>query len=253
MKITTLFFALLLFACAAPKQERQLPVQTAISQAHNTQKFVAQEAIRFDLELYFRGKKRLDATLTSSTASDFIKIERRDGAILTFDGSEVLLHPDTANWRSARFDVFTWQYFALAPFKLQDPGTVWSNAGRRPLFVPGDSLHSAKLTFASGTGDAPDDWYIAYQNAESGLLEALAYIVTFSKDQQEAEKEPHAITYGDYKSIGGVPFAHSWKFWNWSEAGLADQLGKASLSNVAFIRLDSSFTAIPQPYTTISR
>jgi hypothetical protein len=44
-----------------------------------------------------------------------------------------------------------------------------------------------KLTFKSGTGDAPDDWYVVYADKKTNLLET-AYIVTLKAGKEEAEK-----------------------------------------------------------------
>ncbi|MFK7970412.1 MAG: hypothetical protein AB8F95_08600 [Bacteroidia bacterium] len=252
-----LILSLILFSCQNPpketeskKAEETAPLQknislaqaftAPISKAHGLEAFQQEEAIAFDIQLFFRGKKRFAGTIISSTSSDRIRMEREDGAALIYDGEKVWLTPDTASWKSARFDIFTWQYFALAPFKLQDPGTYWQELRRLPLF-PNTNLQTAKLTFSEDTGDAPDDWYVAYQDSMSRLA-GLAYIVTFSKDQAEAEKAPHAITYHEHQQIGKVQFASAWKFWDWSEEGLADQLGEAQLSNIQFVpRADYDF------------
>ena len=46
-----------------------------------------------------------------------------------------------------------------------------------------------KISFDAGVGDAPDDWYIAFTD-DQGRMDALGYIVTYSKSQEEAEARP---------------------------------------------------------------
>jgi hypothetical protein len=48
-----------------------------------------------------------------------------------------------------------------------------------------------KLSFESGTGDAPDDWYVVYADKATNLIEKL-HIVT--KMSEEAEKKPACHT-----------------------------------------------------------
>lgn len=207
---------------------------TAIQQAHQTEKFKNFDAIQFDLELYFGGKLRLNGTITATTNSSKVKVVRKDGASLTFDNGEVWKVPATAEWPGARFDALTWQYFFFAPHKFNDPGTNWELTGEAPL--ADDTYETARLTFDSGTGDAPDDWYLAYADSKKHRLNTLAYIVTFG-GRDAAKAEPHAIVYDDYKKIKGVPIAHDWTFRMWTaEKGTGEEIGKASITNVRFLR-----------------
>ncbi len=99
------------------------------------------------------------------------------------------------------------------------------------------SFETGKLTFGENVGDSPDDWYIVYKEKESSLLAAMAYIVTASSSVEEAEEDPHAITYEAYTEVGGIPFATQWNFWTWNEQGeLNKLLGSATISNIKFIK-----------------
>lgn len=129
--------------------------------------------------------------------------------------------------------------------KLDDPGANLVVQQPRPL--DGKPHETAKLTFDAGVGDAPDDWYILYRDPESHLLKAMAYIVTYGKSVEEANKEPHAITYHDFEEVEGVKIPMTWKFWLWSEEkGVhGDQLGAVRLSTVKFVT--PSATAFSRP------
>ncbi len=204
---------------------------------HNFDDFKANDVITFDINLTFGGKERLNGTIYSKTNSSKVKIEKPNGVSILYDGEEVYLTPDTANYPDARFDALAWQYFALAPFKFSDEGTKWGEPETMPL-REGDTLKAVKLHFNSGTGDAPDDWYYVYQNDETKLLEAMAYIVTIGdRTVEEAENNIHAITYSNYKEVDTTYIATKWKFWNWDkETGLQDQIGEADITNIRYTK-----------------
>lgn len=218
----------------------QLPMIKSMEKAMNVDAFKSHEAVQFDIKLFFGGNLRLEGTITSTTNSDRVRLDKKDGTTLVYDGKKVYQSPADVNYPGARFDMFTWQYFFMAPFKFSDPGTNWEDLEDKNY--NGKAQNTAKLTFDKGTGDAPDDWYIAFQDKQTRLLSALAYIVTFNKSQEEAEEEPHAITYHNYKKVDGIPFANEWQFWIWTEeAGFGEKLGKANISNVKFIEPSNDF------------
>lgn len=194
----------------------------------------------------------MNAKVAMRTNSSAIKVENKDGSVIFFDGSEVAVTPDSSAVQGARFDIFTWQYFFAMPFKLTDPGTVWEEVKDRKL----DSLDypSSKLTFESNTGDSPDDWYVVYQDEQTKLLEAAAYIVTFGTDKSKAEENPHAIVYSNYTTVEQVSFAGTWSFHNWdAENGLGDKIGDATITNIQFFQPDAAYFEIPDSATQVSK
>jgi hypothetical protein len=73
--------------------------------------------------------------------------------------------------KSGRFDAFTWEYFFLFP-QLSDSGTIWNEYDNKEKNAT--NYLTEKLTFKSGTGDAPDDWYVVYADKKTNLLEKAA-------------------------------------------------------------------------------
>lgn len=217
------------------------PFVLAVERAHALERFQAHPGVAFNLDLHFGGRQILDARLTLSTDSRYAQIDYADGRSLLVRDDEVLVAPDTVATEGLRFSAYTWPYFFLFPYKMSDNGTHWESTAA--TWNDSLSLETAKLTFAPGTGDAPDDWYIGFAHPDNHLLHAAAYIVTAGQSVQEAEADPHAIEYLDYQTIQGVPIAHSWKFWEWRESGTTRTLGHAQLTEVTFV--DASFkTAI---------
>ena len=236
----------------APGAASQLPPPIAEVYRTHADALPADRDVAYDLDLTFGGKPRYRGRITQSPSMDRLRVRRAaDGAELRYDGTRVALvrsgasAADTsaadAGWPRARFDVFTWPYFFAAPFKLADPGTRWASM-RDWAWADGEATPGAKLTFASGTGDAPDDYYVVVPDA-AGRLGGMAYIVTLGKDAAAiAAAEPHAIRYGDYRDVGGVPVAHAWTFYNWNERdGLnGEPIGHATLDNVTWVERDAA-------------
>lgn len=246
------FFVLIGFACSTPSKEDKNQTDTAkqaitdtnpspdtstfagkLEQAHHKNDFLSKEAIAFDIVLSFGGQEVLNAKMTLLTNSTKGLMELKDGNKIFYEGSKVFHSPQMKNTKGVRFSAFTWSYFFLFPYKLTDPGTQWLEYENDSL--NGKTYLSEKLTFGEGIGDSPEDWYIVYANPETQLIEVASYIVTLNKSKEEAEEDPHAIQYHNYKTIEGVPFATEWTFWEWSaDKGLGKQLGAATLSNISF-------------------
>ena len=217
-----------------------LPAPIAATFARHRANLPAGKAVGYDLDLHFGGRQRFAGRIVQSVSMDRVDIDRADGMELRYDGEAVAMVGDTAggrDWPRARFDVFTWPYFFAAPFKLADGGTQWGEAADYP-WRGGEPARGAMLTFAAGTGDAPDDYYVVVPG-DDDLVEGMAYVVTFGKGAEAvAEAEPHAIVYSDYREVGGVPVAHRWDFYNWSpDDGLAaEAIGYADVSGVRWVQ-----------------
>ena len=221
-----------------------------IETAHQKTSFLEKVIVEFDLLLKFNGQERLNGTFTLSTNSENGIIEEKNGDELYYLKDQVFYKDrDSLNLDKLRFKAYTWSYFFLFPYKLTDPGVNWEDYENKKL-TDQDYLVK-KMTFKKGTGDSPDDWYIVYADSVSHLIHASAYIVTYTKSQSEAEEDPHAIVYEDYKEIDGVPIAHKWTFWEWRDGQLNKQLGEAILSNFSFLNKEDRSFAIPDGFKEI--
>ena len=230
---------------AAPAPDLSaLPAPIAAAAETHVAHLPAGRALAYTLNLSFGGKPRFSGSVTHTPSMDrIVMARRRDGAELRYDGTGVTFHgsPTGETWPGARFAVFTWPYFATAPYKLADPGTRWAPARDYP-WTDGAPAPGARLTFAAGTGDAPDDYYVVFPDAES-RVDGMAYVVTFGKPDAEADDlDPHAIRYHDYRDVGGVPVAHRWTFHNWNPTDGLDStlIGYADLTDVRWVDLDEA-------------
>ncbi|QLE01844.1 hypothetical protein HX109_09835 [Galbibacter sp. BG1] len=252
--IKLLFLSTIILTACKNKEEKAAtkdatkstsPFVESVEKAHNKKAFLSKNYIQFDIDIEFGGKPRLAGTLTMNTNSSEIRIDKKDGTTLFYDGKNVLLSPASTDEKGARFDMFTWAYFFALPYKLNDPGAQIEQLKDHELdSIPFDT---AKLTFAKNTGDAPDDWYVLYADKNTGLMEAAGYIVTFGKSLEKAEANPHAIAYHKYEKEQNIPIATQWTFHNWTQqTGLGDTIGKGTLSNIKFVHKTSNFFKAPE-------
>jgi len=237
---------------SASKDEQVALTQIEKTEAvHSKGEFLSRAIVQFDIVLEFGGSERLNGTMTLTTNSTAGKIFYQNGEEIYYQKDKVFVSPEMENTERARFAAYTWSYFFLFPYKLSDPGTNWSE--EEQAILNGEAYNSQKLTFGEGIGDAPDDWYITHFDSRTNLIKVAAYIVTAGETSvEEAEKDPHAISYHDYNGIDGIPLAHSWKFWEWrKDSGLTRQLGKAELSNFQFLTDEEASLNPPENFIEI--
>jgi len=211
-----------------------------IEKAHKMGSWKKKGAMKATIELNLGGTS-LDANLFVETGGPAILLELSEDTVAIFTGDEMYAMPSDS--AVSPFTLKTWAYFLEAPYKLNDPGTMMEKHDTAQ--IKGKTYDRAKLTFQSGTGDSPDDWYVLYRDQNNNKLKAMAYIVTAGRSVEEASKNPHAISYEDFQTIEGVPVATMWKFWQWSEAnGFSEvPIGEATLSNIEFLDSGTLFQA----------
>jgi len=157
-----------------------------------------------------------------------------DGYTIGFDGDEVWVMPDMDAYSGRpRFYSSLNFYFFGIPFVLADPGTIRESLGRSAVLdKPYDVM---KVSFEPGVGDSPDDYYIAYTDTATHLVDLLLYTVTYRS--QEASENYHARTY-EWQEVDGliVPSKMSSYKWNSEDGVLGEHRSDAYFSNVTFRR-----------------
>ena len=216
----------------------------SVQRAHGSWRWTNSRCVQTHIQINFGGKVHLTGKLLTDRMAGKVRLTLNDGTVLVYDGQHVWMSPPNGPVAKPRFDALTWAYFLAAPFKLNDAGTHLQSLGTLP-FIGDRSLPAAKLTFAPGVGDTPDDWYVIYVDPKTRWLRGMAYIVTYGKKVAEAEQNPHVITYDNYVNLAGVILPRTWTFWNWSqEQGAYGQpIVLATLSNMQMVYpADNSFT-----------
>lgn len=234
MKKLSVFILLFTLIFNLSAQNKTEEFTSSIETKHQKEMFMSKKYITYDIDIKFGGKTHLIGTIIQEPGGGKIKIIKKDGSVVLFDGTNVYGKGIPAKAKGgARFDIFTWVYFLGLPYKLNDKGTIWSDFSNQKW--GNKKLNSGRLSFKSGTGDAPDDWYVVYKNEEN-ILEGAAYIVSFGKGKKAAEKEPHAIKYNKYITINDIPVATNWTFHMWTlKDGYTDTIGEVQLKNIKFV------------------
>ena len=217
-------------ALAEPSEE----FVTAVESAHGATAWPKGQALRADFTIRF-GDKSWEGTFTVDRDMSLVRLDAKDGTTVVFDGKEVWMTPPDSKFSGPRFWIFTPPYFALLPFKLRDNGAHLASVGSKA--IDGAPYDVAKLTFAAGTGDAPDDWYLLFRDPKTGRLDATAYIVTYARDAAKSALEPHILRYLDFKTVDGVTLSTRWQFFNWNEGQgqHGGMLGEWTMANVKFV------------------
>lgn len=210
----------------------------AIETAHGLEAWRERPVFASGIDLDFGGQGAIVGEVRFPTDLSASRIDLENGTSVVYDGESVWVAPAESPVPQARFHALTWPYFLAAPMKIRDPGTHLELLGTRNF--RGREVEVARLTFDSGVGDTPEDWYVLYRDPDTDLLRAMAYIVTYGKSAETAEQEPHMIVYERYAEVGGVQVPVEWTFWNWNEATgpQGEPLGHMRITDPRFVEPD---------------
>ena len=171
-------------------------------------------------------------------------LHTRDGLIASAAYSlgstkgEVWITPgvDALGGTPPRFYMWTPFYFFGMPFVFADPGAMQESLGRKSF--QGQEYDTTRVTFKSGTGDSPEDYYVAYVDPNSAQLKLVEYVVTFPsirKNKPLEQLEPHAILFEEWQQTDGLLVPKTASFYNWKNGNIeGEPLGKLSFSTVRF-------------------
>ena len=135
-----------------------------------------------------------------------------------------------------RFYIWTPFYFFGMPFVFADPGAKQEPLGQKEF--QSQKYDAVKITFKAGTGDSPDDYYIAYVDPASGQLKLSVYVVTYAsmrKAKPIEQLEPHAIVFEEWQDVDGLKVPKSAAYFNWKNETIeGEALGRLRFNNVKF-------------------
>lgn len=115
----------------------------------------------------------------------------------------------STNWEGPppRFVALLNYYFLNLPWLTMDPGVHLAvEEGTRKLPFDDTEYVPVRMTFDSGVGDTPDDWYLLYIHPETHRLHGCDYIVTYSSLLPEGvEHTPvHALAFEEFAEVSGL-------------------------------------------------
>ncbi len=228
------FVALTLIVTSASTASAQIEASV---QAHGgLAKWQSQGAVEYDLASENKRGTKSDHQL--------FNLQSRDGLITaeayTIGASkgEVWAKPglEALGGTPPRFYMWTPFYFFAMPFVFADPGATHESLGKKTF--QGQEYDAVKITFKAGTGDSPDDYYVAYIDPSSGLLKLASYVVTYpalSKGKAVNELEPHAILFEEWQQVDGLTVPKRAAYFDWKNENIeGEPLGIMNFSNVRF-------------------
>lgn len=135
-----------------------------------------------------------------------------------------------------RFYMWTPFYFFAMPFVFADPGAKQESLGKKAF--QGQEYDVVKITYEAGTGDSPDDFYIAYVDPSSGRLKLAIYVVTYPslrKGKPLEELEQHAIVFEEWQEANGLTVPKTASYYDWKDETIeGEPLGRLRFANVRF-------------------
>lgn len=156
-----------------------------------------------------------------------------DAYTIVHDGSDVGIVPgvDALDYGPGpRFYSMTYFYFFALPFVLADPGTTHEAMGTET--VDGTTYEVVRVGYESGVGDAPDDVYLAYIDAETHQLAFVRYSVTYGDIAQD---EPNSTIYfREWTETGGLVVPARATFHPWDDGAPGEQVAEVRYENITF-------------------
>ena len=122
-----------------------------------------------------------------------------------WDGEQAWITPgDTAHFAyNTRFWSLTPIYFLGQPFVFDGEGVQLERLPDQTF--NGQSYNAVKVSFAAGTGDAPDDYYIAYFDPTTKRQEVIRYIVSYPGYFEKGKHLPEKfMTLHDFQTVDGI-------------------------------------------------
>ncbi len=148
---------------------------------------------------------------------------------------------------NTRFWSLTPYFFIGQPFVLEGKGT---NLELLDQVEFKDNLyHVVKVTFDSGTGDAPDDYYVLYFNTRSRKLEVIRYIVSYPGYFEKGKHLPEKfMELSGQQTVDGIMFPENYKtYWLNEENKPGEHITDIKLSEIKFLPdLESSYFVVPK-------
>ncbi len=151
-----------------------------------------------------------------------------------WDGQQAWVMPtDTLIPYDVRFWSLTPYYFVGIPFVLADEGITLSLL--EPDTLGGNTYDLVKVTFGTGVGDAPDDYYVVYIAQDDNQVEAIRYIVSYPGYFPDGGHAPEKLmTYEGAQTVEGVILPERYRTFWWKDEQVAEHITNISLSEVAF-------------------
>lgn len=149
------------------------------------------------------------------------------------------------------------RFWALTPFYFLGQPFILDGEGVHLELLPEVSYKEQsqdviKVTFADGTGDAPDDYYVLYFTKDAHRLSAIRYIVSYPGYFKKGEHLPEKFmeVMGE-NTVDGIVFPTGYKtHWLVEDTKPGEYITKIEVSEVQYIQdIKEDFFNIPEGAT----
>ncbi len=146
---------------------------------------------------------------------------------------------------SPRFWSLTPYYFVGLPFVLADEGINFETLPDR--IREGTTYNMIKVTFDTGTGDAPDDYYVLYLNSQTNQLDALRYIVSYPGYFPDGGHNPEKLMKITGKTkVDGITLPTGYDTFWWNDGEPTEKITDIQVTDYAFLPdLENVFFEMP--------
>lgn len=151
-----------------------------------------------------------------------------------WDGTQAWAKPGLAAIGvNPRFWALTPFYFIAIPFVLADDGVVLAYEGQTEL--EGRTYDLVRATYETGVGDSPEDFYVAYIDAETGRIGGVRYIVSYPGFFPDGGHSPERLMiYDGSQEVDGIRFAINFRTYSWDGNRAVDPAATAELTEIRF-------------------
>lgn len=151
---------------------------------------------------------------------------------LGFDGTDAWVTPGLDAYSGKpRFAIGLDFYFFAIPFVLADPGTNRDYLGR--VSINDMEYEAVKISFDTGIGGSPNDYYIAHFDPDTYQLKVLLYTATYFS--QESSESYNAKVYEEWTEVEGLllPTTIAAYRWNPETRQLEEKRGSTGYSEIS--------------------
>ncbi len=172
-------------------------------------------------------------------------IPDQPGVSFGWDGEKAWIKPRDAEFSpSPRFWALTPFYFVGIPFVLADPGTQFEVLD--DIDFDGKPYHQVKVTYEAGTGDTPDDYYIALIDPETKRTRGVRYIVTSKIVAPDGPGPEKLLTHEGLAEYDGILLPTSHLTYAMEGDVVGEKMRNAEVSEIKFLADDTTDFSIPE-------
>lgn len=207
-------------------------------------------AFTYDYQPVEGVRRRSHQTVDVLGARAYHEISHPVQGKLAWDGAKAWMKLAEGQNFAARFWALTPYYFVGMPFVLSDPGVNLELSEDDPEdagFPEGTPV--VRATFDPGTGDAPDDYYVLYLDADSHRVVGLRYVVSYAPFMKDGmkHKPEKLIVYEDVEPAGPLQLARTHTTYAYGSGKRGERVTRATIEDLEVgVPFDASALAMPE-------